>query len=117
MTAQMQFDFAPCRQGQVPERAIPQEASPFESGARRTDPPGSHFAAAKHERTGQLHGNRRLVLEALGRHPLVTSRELAEREGLDRHMVARRLADLRSLELAAWVACRVSTREMEWRSC
>lgn len=63
------------------------------SMARRTDGPGSHEAARLQVETGTAENDRQRVLEALRAHPGVTSKELAERAGLDRYLTARRLPE------------------------
>ena len=72
------------------------QLSLLDTGAmsRRTDPDSSRQAARRHEQSGRLDSDRWRVLEALRRNPGASSKELAAREGLDRHMVARRLPDL-----------------------
>lgn len=63
--------------------------------ARRADPVTSHQAADHVEATGQAQREAAIVLRALRDFPGHTSRELAELAGLDRHLVARRLPELR----------------------
>lgn len=64
--------------------------------ARKTDPETSHAAGEAITASGKRHVQRHDVLAALQRNPGVTSFELAEIEGLDRYIVARRLPDCRS---------------------
>lgn len=59
--------------------------------ARRSDPTTSHAAAARAERFAG--GHYRLILNALGQGP-GTFKEIAQRSGLERHAVARRLPEL-----------------------
>ena len=63
--------------------------------ARRTDPETSRLSAADLVATHQLNQQCGTVLHALRRYPHRTSAELARDAGLDRHMTARRLSDLR----------------------
>ncbi len=76
--------------------------------ARATDPQSSHEAAERVTRTGARQNQAEAVLEALKTYPGSTSRELAERAGLDRHLVARRLPDLEHANTA---------RQGELRAC
>lgn len=79
---------------------------------RRTDGGGSRAAAERVVRSGQTARQHLEVLEALRRHPGLTSRELAARTGLDRHMLGRRLPEL----AAAGSARREQPGgEREWR--
>lgn len=79
---------------------------------RRTDGGGSRQAAERVVRSGQMARQHREVLDALRRHPGLTSRELADRTGLDRHMLGRRLPEL----AAAGSARREQPGgEREWR--
>lgn len=67
------------------------------AGFRRTDPPSSRRAARRQDRGGTRsvrQGDMARVLEAVRTAPGLSSRQLAERFGLDRYMVARRLPDL-----------------------
>lgn len=63
--------------------------------ARATDPRSSHEAAKEVTATGRAESECAQVLAALRDHPHTTSKELAERSGLDYHLVARRLPELR----------------------
>lgn len=65
--------------------------------SRTTDPDSSHIAEAKLKRTGKMQRQRDIVWEELWkrRDRWITSAELADESGLDRHMVARRLPELR----------------------
>ena len=63
--------------------------------ARASDPITSHIAGEEHVLSGRWRGDAERVLEALRYWPGRTSRELAERSGLDRYLVARRLPDLK----------------------
>ena len=62
--------------------------------AKRTDPSTSHEAAADLIQSGKLGKQSAAVFQALERYGPCTSAELADRSGLDRHLVARRLPDL-----------------------
>lgn len=63
--------------------------------ARRTDPKSSHKAASTHERSGRLENDkRRVYLALLTAGKPMTSKQIAEQYGIDRHTVARRLPDL-----------------------
>lgn len=63
--------------------------------ARRTDPETSHEAAERLVESGRHGSQKAVVYAALCEHPGITSKELALRANLDRHVVARRLPDLR----------------------
>lgn len=68
--------------------------------ARTKDPRSSHEAGRKLTESGQRSTGKALVLQSLrllvGENGVpLTSAELAEKAGLDRYMVARRLPDLR----------------------
>ena len=65
------------------------------ASARHTDPVTSHMAAAEIEAGGKAQAQRETVLSALSAFPGCTSAEIAEYAKLDRHMVARRLPELR----------------------
>jgi hypothetical protein len=67
--------------------------------AANADPVTSHIAAETVTASGLRKRQCEQVLSALRRHDGATSFELATWEDLDRHMVARRLPDLRSLGL------------------
>ena len=78
--------------------------------ARRTDPITSHIAAADHVQSGANDKQKFLVLTflrryvaSLNRYP--TSAELADKYGMDRHMVAKRLPDLEREGLVAKDEC------------
>ena len=62
--------------------------------ARRSDPPTSHEAAAKMQRSGRADAHCAIVLAAVVAHPGLTYRELADLCGLDPVEVMRRLGDL-----------------------
>lgn len=62
--------------------------------ARRSDPPSSHAAADRLERSRAAEIQMRRVLDAITARPGRTTREIAADEGLDRHMVGRRTPDL-----------------------
>jgi DNA-binding MarR family transcriptional regulator len=66
----------------------------FHPRARRNDPLSSHDAATRLERSGRAAAQMLVVFDAVRANPGCTSKELAERCGLDRHMAARRLSDL-----------------------
>jgi DNA-binding MarR family transcriptional regulator len=67
----------------------------FRPLARRSDPATSKAAARRVVESGTQAAQARAVLAAVRETPGLTSKQLAERHGLDRHMVARRTADLR----------------------
>jgi DNA-binding IclR family transcriptional regulator len=67
--------------------------------ARREDPISSQDAADVMERTGLAKSQAQRVLAGLRRYPNSTSMELAKVAGLDRHMVGRRLSELREANL------------------
>lgn len=74
--------------------------------SRKTDAVSSHEAAATLKESGAWKSQQVEVLEAMkriagsGRH--VSSKEIAERCGLDRHMVAKRLPELKDAGLIGW---------------
>lgn len=70
------------------------EAITESPAARSTDPETSHEAARRVTESGVRQGHAERVLAAVRAHPGMTSRELAGPTGLERHEVARRLADL-----------------------
>ncbi|MCP4549479.1 MAG: hypothetical protein GY835_23740 [bacterium] len=80
--------------------------------ARATDGGGSHAAADRLTRSGRRWTQCGLVMGAVHRWPGKTSRELAELMGADRHMVAKRLADLRAVGRVANPASNI--REYIW---
>lgn len=87
--------------------------------ARRSDPASSRQAAAELEASGALSRQRREVLEALKRFGPSTSAELAQRSGLDRYTVARRLPELRKLNFVIQGEVRnslVGRPAVEWRA-
>ncbi len=65
--------------------------------ARSTDPSSSHAAAAEHIASGRHASQKQQVLAALRTWPGSTSKELAARAGLERHIPGRRLKDLETL--------------------
>jgi hypothetical protein len=70
--------------------------------ARRSDPVGSHKAAAALNNSGRRNTQKETVLQALRQHPDKTSAELHELSGeLDRVTFARRLPDLETDGYAA----------------
>ncbi|MHC1668126.1 winged helix-turn-helix domain-containing protein [Stenotrophomonas maltophilia] len=62
--------------------------------ARNTDPDTSHDAAHHIVDSGARKAQQQRVAAAVRQHPGLTSRELADVAGMDRHMVARRLPEL-----------------------
>jgi DNA-binding MarR family transcriptional regulator len=74
--------------------AISEQARPL---AHRNDPVTSRIAARAMAESGALSSQQARVLEALREFPGTTSDELAQRSGLDRYLVARRLPDLARL--------------------
>lgn len=70
-------------------------ASPRPSpAARTTDPESSHEADRHMDASGKRECQQRAVLEAVRANSGLTSKHLAQRTGLDRHMVGRRLPEL-----------------------
>lgn len=67
---------------------------------RSTDPISSAVAGIYVTQTGTRKNQIRQVLKALLQYPHSTSREMAERTKIDRHIVARRLPDLERMGLA-----------------
>ena len=71
--------------------------------AAKTDPPSSHRAAAELTRSGARQRQIDRVVELVRQWPGCTSRELAERSGMDYHLVARRLPDAKAAHLVTWI--------------
>lgn len=67
--------------------------------SRNLDPVSSHRAEEKLKRSGVMGQQAQEVLLLLKQYPGCTSKELAAWGGKDRHMVARRLPDLRDRNL------------------
>lgn len=61
---------------------------------RRTDPETSREAAERLVASGKLTEQQREVYEALCRFPGSSTKALAQKAGLDRHTVARRMSEL-----------------------
>lgn len=72
-----------------------QATVPAHHRARTTDPRTSKLAAEEVTTTGRADIELAQVMAALRTFPGTTSKELAERSGLDYHLVARRLPELR----------------------
>ena len=68
--------------------------------ARHTDPASSAMADAEHKASGKRERHLDRVMRLIGRHPGMTTRELAALSEFDRYEVARRAADLKRLGLA-----------------
>jgi predicted transcriptional regulator len=86
--------------------------------ARKSDPESSKAAAAELGCKGILSKQRQEVLEALRSCGPSTSAELAERSGLDRYLVARRLPELRDMGFIVQGEVRdsaVGRPAVEWR--
>ncbi|MCK4547677.1 MAG: winged helix-turn-helix domain-containing protein [Candidatus Eisenbacteria sp.] len=87
-------------------------------GARRTDHITSHLASEEEEASGRKDKQRLLCLLFVEQHPGLTSGEYAEIHGVNRHMPARRLPDVRSdgyVRNGVSRRCRVSGRKcMTW---
>lgn len=64
--------------------------------ARASDHDSSHRAADQLEASGKAQAQRELVLRLVKRWPGMTSAQLARLGEVDRHLVARRLPELRS---------------------
>jgi DNA-binding MarR family transcriptional regulator len=80
--------------------------------ARTTDHDSSHVAADAMEATGTAQAQRHRVLELVRHWPGITSSNLARLGAVDRHMVARRLPELRR---EGWVtATKPAGREILW---
>jgi predicted ArsR family transcriptional regulator len=67
--------------------------------ARATDPDTSHQAAAEITADGTRAAQQQRTLDGVTRYPGLTSRELAQRLGMDRHAIARRLPELEAADL------------------
>lgn len=79
--------------------------------ARNTDPETSHEAARHMVDSGARRAQQQRVAAVVRKHPGLTSRELAEVAGMDRHMVARRLPELEADGIVVHGAprkCRIS---------
>ena len=72
-----------------------QATVPARHRARTEDPRSSKLAAEEVTETGRADAEQAQVMAALRTYPGTTSKELAERSGLDYHLVARRLPELR----------------------
>lgn len=77
--------------------------------ARNTDPISSNLAGEAIERSGKADRQRHIALNAVKKHPGLTSRELAVETGLDRYMLARRLPELVGVKQGPMRMCRFST--------
>ena len=92
--------------------------TPSTARARNTDPATSHEAAAQVERSGSAEVDRVRALQAVHQWPGSTSAELADRIGMDRHAIARRLPELREagkVENGDKRACCIKgTAQMTW---
>lgn len=85
-------------------KEIPVQTSLFDAdqlppAAAHADPLTSHEAAAKVNESGDRAAQCQRVLAMVKQLPGATSKELAKRFKVDRHMVGRRLPDLRSMGL------------------
>lgn len=79
--------------------------------ARRTDPESSKLAGDALTHSGARGKQKQLALDAVKAHPGRTSLELAERTGLCRFFLAKRLADLNNagdVHKGALIRCAVS---------
>jgi len=86
--------------------------------SRKLDPETSAEAAERVERNGTAAGQRQNVLAAVNTHPGMTSAEIAELLGMERHAPARRLPELRDaglLRMGEKRKCTVAgTMAMTW---
>ena len=80
--------------------------------SRRGDPKSSRRAEDQMRSSGALKGQSLRVWEALKKHPGKSSKQLAERTGLDRYMVARRCADLFNVGAALKVI--IGKQDTKW---
>ncbi len=87
--------------------------------ARNTDPATSHIAAAKATRTNRA-AQQHKVLAVVEKYPNRTSAEIAVLAGMERHIPARRLPELRQAGLVKNGERRVCTAtgnpSMVWRT-
>lgn len=67
--------------------------------SRTLDPLSSHKAEEKMKRSGRMVAQCQIVLDLVKRYPGATSKELSILGAMDRHMIARRLPDLRDRDL------------------
>lgn len=80
--------------------------------ARASDHDSSHAAADELEASGRARAQREQVLALVRRWPGMTSAQLARLGAVDRHLVARRLPDLRSA--GRITAAKIAGREIQW---
>lgn len=78
--------------------------------ARKTDPRSSHEAAAGMIASGARTAQQAQALAAVKAHPGCTSHELAERSGMDRYALARRLPECEGVKKGEIRRCTVSGR-------
>jgi DNA-binding MarR family transcriptional regulator len=78
----------------------------FETLSRTSDPSTSRSAARAIVASGQHESDCRRVLEAIRRHPGLSTREISEVTGIDRHLLGRRAADLKKRGLIRETAVR-----------
>jgi predicted HTH transcriptional regulator len=63
--------------------------------SRRNDPASSRRAAEQLQKSGAADSQRQICFELVKKFPGRSSKELAQLSGLDRHMIAKRLPELR----------------------
>jgi hypothetical protein len=102
-----------------PDVVLPptQASVPARHRARTDDPRSSKLAAEDVTESGRADAEAAQVLAALRHHPGTTSKELAEYSGLDYHLCARRLPELRDkhhlVEHGASRLCRFGSQRRE----
>ncbi len=88
---------------------------------RATDPATSKQASRTYTKTGQRDSDKQRVLAAVVQYPNRTSKELAQLTGIDRHLLAKRLPDLRAdgrVQNGETRVCSVSGNgAMTWEVC
>ena len=80
------------------------------TNAHINDPLSSHLAGAEIESSGVASNQGSQCLAAVKLYQGLTSKEISEKTGLDRYMLARRLSEIGQLEQGAMKVCNVSKR-------
>ena len=98
--------------------SLPDATPPRSRMARASDPQTSHDAAAQHVASGANAAQRMACLRVMNR-TWMTSDEVAELAGIERHAAARRLPELARVGLVERGPAKVSTvggrRGVTWR--
>lgn len=88
-----------------PEQCLPPRS-------RTNDPASSKRAEESAKRSGTMRGGRVLAMELVEKYPGRTSKQLAELGTLDRHMLAKRLPELRAMGLAR--TTQIGNGDLQW---